>query len=107
MSEYLEVEQGLDLGKHEQEMMNAVHYTMKYIVKDGSDMSTEMVDLGMGVLSGVAQNSSGVPKVSALHMMSIMLAHTGQHGFAAAYVQMVAEEMKRTEFAEQSGIEYG
>lgn len=103
----LDVEVGERFDTTNDKYMQMVHYTMKYIVKDGSDMTEEMIDLGMGVLSGVAQNSSGVPRVSALHMMSIMLAHTGQHGFAAAYARMVAEEIQRTEFVEQSGIEFG
>jgi hypothetical protein len=102
----LEVEMGNDPAKHDQDMMNAVHWTMRYIVKDGNDMSGEMIDVAMGVCSGVTQNSTGVPRVSAMHMMSIMLTHTGQHTFAAAYQKMVAEEVEKSEFIEQQGIEY-
>ena len=102
----LDVEMGNDPSKHDQDMMNAVHWTMKYLVKDGNDMSSEMIDTSMGVLSGVAQTTTGVPRVSAMHMMSIMLTHTGQHAFAAAYQQMVAEEVEKAEFVEMQGIEY-
>jgi hypothetical protein len=102
----LDVEMGNDPAKHDQNMMNAVHWTMRYLVKDGNDMSEDMIDVAMGVCSGVAQNSSGVPRVSAMHMMSIMLAHTGQHAFAQAYLAMVKEEVEKTEFVEQQGVEY-
>jgi hypothetical protein len=41
-----------------------------------------------------------------MHMMSIMLTHTGQHTFAQHYQKMVAEEVEKSEFIEQQGIEY-
>jgi len=103
----LEVEMGNDPAKKDQEMMNAVHYTMKYVVKDGNDMSEEMCDIAIGVCSGVARESYGVPKISAMHMMSIILTHQGQHAFAREYIRMVAEEVDKAQFNEQSGIEYG
>lgn len=102
----LDVEMGLDPSKHDQEMMNAVHYTMRYLVKDGNDMSDDMIDIAMGVCSGVAQNSTGVPRVSAMYMMVLMLTHTGQHDFAAAYRNIVADEVERAEFIEKQGVEY-
>ena len=107
MSEQLEVEMGRDVAHREKEMMEAVHFTMRYIVKDGSDMSPEMLDIAMGVCSGVAQEASGIPKISAMQMMSIILDHRGEHGFASAYRVMVAEEVSRTEFVEQQGVEFG
>ena len=103
----LDVEQGRDPARKDQDLMDAVHFTMRYLVKDGSDMSPEMCDLAIGVCSGVAQEASGIPRISAMHMMSIILTHQGQTAFAREYVRMVAEEVERTQFVEQDGIEYG
>ena len=101
----MEVELG-EQSNSEQETMNMINYTMRYLVKNGEDMSPEMVDLSTAVCSGIVQNSYGVPKISALHMMSIMLTHNGEHAFAAEYVRMCADEVQKSEFVEQVGVEY-
>lgn len=103
----LDCEQGRDPAKHDQEMMNAVNYTVKYIVKDGNDMSPEMTDIALGVMSGIAQDSYGIPKISAMHVMSIILTHNGEHAFAKEYIRMVADEVAKTQHNELDGIEYG
>lgn len=101
----LDVEVG-EANNHDQEMMNMVNYVCRYVVKNGEDMSQEMTDLSTAVCSGIVQNSYGIPKISALHIMSICLEHTGQHAFAREYVRMCAEEVEKTEHVELSGIEY-
>lgn len=90
----------------EQDMMNTVHWTVKYLLHDGDAMSPEMIDLSIGVMSGVIQNAYGVPKLSALHVMSILLAHNGEVGFAAEYIRMTHEEADKVEFAENIDIQY-
>ena len=101
----LDVELGVE-SQSEQETMNMINYTMRYLVKNGEDMSPEMIDLSTAVCSGIVQQSYGVPKISALHMMSIMLTHTGEHAFAAEYTRMCAEEVEKSEFRECVGVEY-
>ena len=101
----MEVELGVE-SQSEQETMNMINYTVRYLLKNGEDMCTEMVDLSTAVCSGIAQQSYGVPKISALHMMSIMLTHTGEHAFAAQYTRMCAEEVEKSEFRECVGVEY-
>ena len=51
----LEVEQGAPIGDKAQEMTNMVHYTMKYIIKDGQDLSEEMTSLAIDVLTKVTE----------------------------------------------------
>jgi hypothetical protein len=103
----LDVEMGNEgADVEERRMMECVHYTMRYVVKDGNDMSPEMMDVAMGVLTGVAREASGVPKISAMHMVTLILNHRGEFAFAQAYARMTQDEMKRTELVEQSGIEY-
>ncbi len=99
-----------ELGKiddrHDREMMDVVHYTMRYLLGNGTTMTSESMDIAIGVMSGVIRNSSGVPAISAMHIMTLMLTHQEQHEFAAAYAAMTQAELKRTEFVEQSGIEF-
>jgi hypothetical protein len=90
----------------EKDAMNAVHWTVKYLLHDGDSMTPEMIDISIGVMSGVIQNSYGVPKMSALHVMSILLSHAGEPGFAAEYIRMTREEAEKVEFSEHIGIEY-
>jgi hypothetical protein len=101
----LDVEIG-NYDKVEQEYMNMVHYTARYLLGDGTTMTPETIDISMGVLSGVAMNAYGLPKVSALHLMSLLLSHTGQLGFASVYIDMTREAQAEVEHVEQVGIEY-
>lgn len=101
----IEEELGHELKKT-QDMIHAVHWTVKYILHDGAAMEREQTDLATGILSGVIREADGVPKLSALHVMSILLTHTGEPGFAAEYIRMTREQAEKVEQEEQIGIEY-
>ena len=101
----LDEELGPELRK-ERDMIHAVHWTVKYILHDGAAMEREQTDLATGILSGVIREADGVPKLSALHVMSILLTHTGEPGFAAEYVRMTQEQADKVAHDEQVGIEY-
>ena len=101
----MDVELGND-DTEDQQMTNVVHWTMKYLLQDGQSMEMDMTDLSIGVLSGVIRESRGVPKLSAMHMMSIILTHRGEFGFAEAYVRMARDQATVVEHENLIGIEY-
>ena len=90
----LEVEQGAPVGDKAQEMMNMVHYTMKYIIKDGQDLSQEMTDLSIEVLTKVVSEPDAGPvaKMSAYHMLALIHQYRGEMELLAA-AQARSEEI--------------
>jgi len=82
----LEVEQGAPIGDKQQEMTHMVHYTMKYILKDGQDLSQEMTDLAIEILTKVTQEhgAGAVAKMSAFHMLALIHQYRGEMELLAA-----------------------
>lgn len=103
------MQQEVEIGSedsHDRLMSNAVHWTVKYILQEGSAMEIEQTDLSIQILSGVIRESYGVPKLSAMHVMSLILEHRGEHGFAEQYIRMTREQAEKVEHENQIGIEY-
>lgn len=76
----LEVEQGAPIGDKATEMNHMVHYVMKYIIKDGNDLSQEMTDLAIKVLNGIIGdfNAGPVAHMSAFHLLALIHQHRGE-----------------------------
>jgi hypothetical protein len=89
----LEVEQGAPVGDKAQEMMNMVHYTMRYILKDGADLSREMTDLAIEILDRVVVEPDAGPLalMSAYHMLAMIHQYRGEEELHEAAVARSAE----------------
>ena len=89
----LEVEQGAPIGDKAQEMTNMVHYTMKYIIKDGADLSQEMTDLAIEILTKVTlePDAGSVAKMSAYHLLALIHQYRGEEELLAAAQARSAE----------------
>jgi len=98
-------EQGAEIGAKEQEMTNVVHYVMRYLIKNGSDLSDEMTDLAIPVLNGVVEDegSGYVARISALHLLALIHNYRGEVELlmaAQARSQEVALKVEQEENAE-------
>ena len=89
----LEVEQGAPIGDKAQEMTHMVHYTMKYILKDGQDLSREMTDLAVEILTKVTiePDAGAVAKMSAYHLLSLIHQYRGEQELLEAAQARSAE----------------
>ena len=89
----LDVEQGAPVGDKAQEMTNMVHYTMKYILKDGQDLSEEMTTLAIEILTKVTlePDSGPVAKMSAFHLLALVHQYRGEMEYFAAAQARSAE----------------
>ena len=86
----LDVEQGAPIGDKAQEMNNMVHYTMKYILKDGADLSQEMTDLAIEILDRVVMEPDAGPiaMMSAFHLLALIHQYRGEQELQeAAYAR--------------------
>jgi hypothetical protein len=98
-------EQGAEIGDKEQEMTHVVHYVMKYLLKDGEDLSEEMLNLSIPILEGVvADETSGyVARLSALHMLALIHHYRGEEELLKAaqaraqYIELKAEQEEAAE----------
>ena len=103
----LEVEQGAPIGDKAQEMTNMVHYTMKYIIKDGQDLSEEMTALAIEILNRVvAEPDAGpVAKMSAYHILALIHQYRGEMEYFAAAQARSAEIAIEVEQGIQDEVE--
>lgn len=107
----LEVEQGAPIGDKAQEMVNMVHYTMKYIIKDGNDLSKEMTDLAVEVLNKVVvePDAGPVAKMSAYHLLALIHQYRGEMELleaAKARSEEIALEVEQG-IADEVEVAYG
>ena len=89
----LDIEQGAPIGDKAQEMTNMVHYTMKYIIKDGQDLSDEMTTLAIEILTKVTQEPDAGPvaKMSAYHLLALIHNYRGEEELLKAAQARSAE----------------
>ena len=89
----LEVEQGAPIGDKAHEMTQMVHYVMKYIIKDGNDLSQEMTDLAIKILTGIVEefNAGPVARMSAYHLLALIHQYRGEEELLAAAQARSAE----------------
>ena len=89
----LDVEQGAPIGDKAQAMTNMVHYTMKYIIKDGNDLSKEMTDLAIEILTKVTKEpgAGAVAMMSAYHLLALIHQYRGEEELLAAAQASSAE----------------
>lgn len=101
-------ETGAEVGVDEEDrqQMLAIHYTMKYIVKDGQDLTPEMTDIARGVAAGITGVSSGVTKAAAATMMSLVSSAVNEPAFAQAYAKIAADAIAQAKIYEQYEVEY-
>ena len=90
----LDIEQGAPIGDKAQEMTNMVHYVMKYLLKDGQDLSEEMTTLSIKTLDRIVvePGAGNVAKMSALHILALIHQYRGEAELLAA-AQARAEEI--------------
>ena len=94
------------VDEEDRQQMLAIHYTMKYIVKDGQDLTPEMTDIARGVAAGITGVSSGVTKAAAATMMALVSSAVGEPTFAQAYAKIAADAIAQAKVYEQYEIEY-
>jgi hypothetical protein len=94
------------VDEEDRQQMLAIHYTMKYIVKDGQDLTPEMTDIARGVAAGITGVSSGVTKAAAATMMSLVSQAVNEPAFARAYAQIAADAIAQAKLYEQYEVEY-
>lgn len=90
----LDIEQGAPVGDKAQEMTNMVHYVMKYLLKDGADLSEEMTALSIKTLDRIViePGAGPVAKMSALHILALIHQYRGETELLAA-AQARAQEI--------------
>ena len=103
---YEETGAEVSVDEQDRQQMLAIHYTMKYIVKDGQDLSPEMTDLARGVAAGITGVSSGVTKAAAATMVSLVSSAVNEPSFAAAYARIAADAIAQAKLYEQYEMEY-
>jgi len=103
---YEETGAGVSVDEQDRQQMLAIHYTMKYIVKDGQDLSPEMTDIARGVAAGITGTSSGVTKAAAATMVSLVSSAVNEPTFAAAYARIAADAIAQAKVYEQYEMEY-
>jgi hypothetical protein len=103
---YEETGAEVSVDEQDRQQMLAIHYTMKYIVKDGQDLSPEMTDLARGVAAGITGVSSGVTKAAAATMVSLVSSAVNEPTFAAAYARIAADAIAQAKLYEQYEMEY-
>ena len=88
-----------------------VHYTMKYILKDGADLSKEMTDLAIEILTKVTVEPGAGPvaKMSAFHLLALVHQYRGEEELLAAAQARSAEIAIEVEqgIAEEMEVAYG
>jgi hypothetical protein len=103
---YEEIGAETSVDEQDRQQMMAIHYTMKYIVKDGQDMTPEMTDIARGVAAGITRTSSGVTKAAAATMVALVSSAVGEPTFAAAYARIAADAIAQAKIYEQYEMEY-
>lgn len=88
-----------------------VHYTMKYILKDGTDLSRETTDLAIEILTKVTTEPGAGPvaKMSAYHLLALIHQYRGEEELLAAAQARSAEIAMEVEhgIAQEVEVAYG
>jgi len=103
----LDIEQGAPIGDKAQEMTNMVHYVMKYLLKDGQDLSEEMTTLSIKTLDRIVvePGAGNVAKMSALHILALIHQYRGEMEYFAAAQARSAEIAIEVEQGIQDEVE--
>ena len=103
----LEVEQGAPIGDKAQEMTHMVHYVMKYIIKDGTDLQPDMTELAIKVLTRITEepDAGAVAKMSAFHLLALIHQYRGEQELLEAAQARSAEIAAKVEAEQEAEVE--